>query len=45
MTYGRPGVYVNERLLPAPITTVGTANAAGAAIGAFAHRDLNPSPS
>jgi phage tail sheath protein FI len=36
MTYGRPGVYVNERLLPAPITTVGTANAAGAAIGAFA---------
>lgn len=36
MTYQRPGVYINERLLPAPITTVGTANAAGAAIGAFA---------
>ena len=35
MTYQRPGVYINERLLPAPITTVGTANAAGAAIGAF----------
>lgn len=36
MTYGRPGVYISERLLPAPIATVGTANAAGAAIGAFA---------
>lgn len=36
MTYGRPGVYVNERLLPAPIAVLGTANAAGAAIGAFA---------
>lgn len=36
MTYQRPGVYINERLLPAPITSLGTANAAGAAIGAFA---------
>lgn len=36
MTYGRPGVYVSETLLPAPITAVGTANAAGAAMGAFA---------
>lgn len=36
MTYGRPGVYVSERLLPAPIAVTGTANAAGAAIGAFA---------
>jgi phage tail sheath protein FI len=36
MTYGRPGVYISERLLPAPIAINGTANAAGAAIGAFA---------
>jgi len=36
MPYGRPGVYINERLLPAPITVTGTANAAGAVIGAFA---------
>jgi len=36
MTYGRPGVYVNEALLPAPITTTGSAAAAGAVIGAFA---------
>lgn len=36
MTYGRPGVYVNETLLPAPIAPSGVANAAGAAIGAFA---------
>lgn len=36
MTYGRPGVYISERLLPAPIAVTGTANAAGAAIGAFA---------
>lgn len=35
MTYSRPGVYVTERLLPAPITVTGTANAAGAVIGAF----------
>lgn len=35
MTYQRPGVYINERLLPAPIASAGTANAAGAAIGAF----------
>lgn len=36
MTYGRPGVYISERLLPAPIAVTGTANAAGAAVGAFA---------
>lgn len=36
MTTGRPGVYVSERLLPAPITTTATANAAGACIGEFA---------
>ena len=36
MTYSRPGVYVSETLLPAPITAIGTANAAGAAMGAFA---------
>jgi phage tail sheath protein FI len=36
MTYGRPGVYITERLLPAPVAVTGTANAAGAAIGVFA---------
>lgn len=36
MAYGRPGVYVNERLLPAPINALGTAQAAGAAVGVFA---------
>lgn len=36
MTYGRPGVYVSEALLPAPIASTGTANAAGVALGAFA---------
>lgn len=36
MAYGRPGVYVTETLLPAPIAVTGTANAAGAAIGTFA---------
>lgn len=36
MTYKRPGVYINERLLPAAVAVEGTANAAGAAIGAFA---------
>jgi uncharacterized protein len=35
MTYGRPGVYVNETLIPAPIAAAGSADAAGAAIGAF----------
>ena len=35
MTYGRPGVYITERLLPAPIANAGTSTAAGAAIGAF----------
>ena len=36
MTYSRPGVYITERLLPAPIAVTGTANAAGATLGAFA---------
>lgn len=36
MTYSRPGVYITERLLPAPITAEGTADAAGATLGAFA---------
>jgi hypothetical protein len=36
MTYGRPGVYISETLLPAPVASTGTADAAGAAIGAFA---------
>jgi phage tail sheath protein FI len=35
-TYSRPGVYISERLLPAPIAVLGTANAAGAVIGEFA---------
>jgi phage tail sheath protein FI len=34
--YGRPGVYVSERLLPAPLAVTATANAAGACIGKFA---------
>lgn len=36
MTYGRPGVYINERLLPAPVPGAGNSNAAGACIGNFA---------
>jgi phage tail sheath protein FI len=35
-TYGRPGVYINERLLQSPIASTGNANAAGAVIGDFA---------
>jgi phage tail sheath protein FI len=35
-TYSRPGVYISEALLPAPISTASTAEAAGAAIGEFA---------
>jgi uncharacterized protein len=35
MTYSRPGVYINERLLPAPVAAAGTANAAGATVGTF----------
>jgi len=35
MTYSRPGVYISERDLPTPVTSVGTANAAGACIGYF----------
>jgi len=35
MTYGRPGVYVNQTLLPAPIQISSNANAAGAVFGAF----------
>lgn len=36
MSLARPGVYISETLLPAPIQTIGGANAAGAVIGAFA---------
>jgi phage tail sheath protein FI len=36
MVTARPGVYVSERLLPAPITSTASANAAGACIGEFA---------
>jgi hypothetical protein len=36
MTTGRPGVYISERLLPAPIPASSTSAAVGAAIGEFA---------
>jgi hypothetical protein len=36
MAYSRPGVYVTERLLPAPITGGVTANAAGAVVAPLA---------
>ena len=36
MTYGRPGVYLTETLLPAPITQGPTADAAGAVAAPFA---------
>lgn len=35
MAFSRPGVYVSERDLPTPVTSVGTADAAGACIGYF----------
>lgn len=36
MAYSRPGVYISERLLPAPITEGVSANAAGAVVAPFA---------
>ena len=36
MAYSRPGVYISERLLPAPIAAGVTANAAGAVVASFA---------
>jgi len=36
MAYSRPGVYISERLLPAPISGGVTANAAGAVVAPFA---------
>jgi hypothetical protein len=36
MAYSRPGVYISERLLPAPITAGVSANAAGAVVAPFA---------
>lgn len=36
MTYQRPGVYISERVLPAPIAATGTANAAGALVAELA---------
>ena len=36
MAYSRPGVYISERLLPAPLTGGVTANAAGAIVAPFA---------
>jgi phage tail sheath protein FI len=35
-TYNRPGVYISERLLPAPVAVTASANAAGAVVGTFA---------
>lgn len=34
-TYERPGVYINERLIQAPLPSQGTADAAGAIVGEF----------
>jgi phage tail sheath protein FI len=42
MAYSRPGVYVTERLLPAPITSAGTVNAVGCALGQFAQGPITP---
>lgn len=36
MAYSRPGVYISERLLPAPLPGGVSANAAGAVVAAFA---------
>lgn len=36
MAYSRPGVYISERLLPAPLAGGVSANAAGAVVAAFA---------
>lgn len=36
MAYSRPGVYISERLLPAPLAGGVTANAAGAVVAPFA---------
>lgn len=41
-TYGRPGVYITERLLPAPIASEGTADAAGALVASFAQGPETP---
>lgn len=42
MSYGRPGVYIRERSLPAPIAPNSLANAVGAAIGQFATGPESP---
>jgi len=42
MAYGRPGVYVSERLLPAPITAAGGTEAIGCAVGQFAQGPVTP---
>lgn len=41
-TYGRPGVYITERLLPAPIAAEGTADAAGAVLAQFSQGPETP---
>lgn len=42
MTYSRPGVYITERLLPAPIASTATADAAGAVVAQFAQGPETP---
>ncbi len=42
MTYSRPGVYITERLLPAPIASQATADAAGAVLAQFAQGPETP---
>jgi phage tail sheath protein FI len=42
MTYSRPGVYITERLLPAPIASTATADAAGAVLAQFAQGPETP---
>ena len=41
MAYSRPGVYLSERLLSAPINTGATADAAGAVVAPFAQGPEN----
>jgi hypothetical protein len=42
MSYGRPGVYIRERSLPAPIAPNSLSNAVGAALGQFASGPESP---
>jgi phage tail sheath protein FI len=42
MAYGRAGVYVSERLLPAPITAASPTNSIGCAVGQFSQGPITP---